>query len=198
MSKSTYLVIDTETTGTDFSKHGLIQIAALALNKKFFIKDQFVIDVNPPEGTEITEFSLELTGFSLDRIKKGKSYRQAAEELNQFVSKNFKDKPIMIAQFYPFDYAFTQILLTATGMDKDIFDRNFIDTKSLANVFNAKARLEGREPVFGITSLSKKRGLKNSLGIEKNKFLAHDALGDCLATREVLVKLMELFSINSL
>jgi DNA polymerase III epsilon subunit-like protein len=191
-----YLILDTETTGTNFLKHGLIQIAALALDKKLEVCDQFVTDICPPTEVEITQESLDITGFTLDRIKKGKSYLEAASLFNQFILDNFIQKPIVIAQFYPFDYAFSQVLFDHTGLDKDILDRNFIDTKTLANIINLKSNIIAGKDFFEITSLSKPGGLKDKLKIKSDKFKAHDALYDCLATREVLLKMISLLDLN--
>lgn len=192
MQNNKYLVLDTETTGTDFLKHGLIQIAALALDDEMEIGAEFNIDVCPPEGTEITQQSLDITGFTLERIKAGYPYAQAADLFKHFVDKYFSEKPIVIAQFYPFDYAFTQALFSQTGFDTQLLDRNFIDTKTLANIINLKARLKKRPEPFTITSLSKDGGLQDLLGIAPDTYQAHDAMGDVLATREVLIRLIKL------
>jgi len=48
------------------------------------------------------------------------------------------------------------------------------------------AESKGLEIPFKLTSLSKLGGLKDKLGIDQNKFQAHDAMGDVLATLEVL------------
>jgi DNA polymerase III epsilon subunit-like protein len=191
-----YLILDTETTGTDFLKHGLIQLAAVALTEKLEISNQFLTDICPPSKVEITQESLDITGFTPQRIQNGKSYTQTATEFTNFVQENFVQKPIVIAQFYPFDYAFSQVLLTSTGFDKDLLDRNFIDTKTLANIINLKSELISGKPFFETTSLSKEGGLKDKLNIPADKFQAHDALGDCLATREVLLKMISLVEIK--
>lgn len=191
-----YLVLDTETTGTDFLKHGLIQIAGLALDQKLNITNQFVLDVCPPSKVEITQESLDITGFCLERIKAGKSYSEAAKIFSQFVLDNFTKKPIVIAQFYPFDYAFTQVLFSQTKMDKDLLDRNFIDTKTLANIIDLKSNLITNQDFFETTSISKPGGLKDKFNIAVEKFQAHDALGDCLATREILLKMISLVDLK--
>ena len=53
---------------------------------------------------------------------------------------------------------------------------------------NVKAELKGEEIPFPVTSLSKKGGLKDKFGLQE--YQAHDALGDVLATRDVLIKLL--------
>ena len=67
---------------------------------------------------------------------------------------------------------------------------DIIDTKALANSINARALLKGRPAPFPVTSLSKPGGLKELFGI--TAYQAHSALGDVLATREVLIKLLDM------
>jgi DNA polymerase III epsilon subunit-like protein len=187
-----YLVIDTETTGTNVLKHGLIQLAALAVDKNFKILNTFNQDIKPPENTEITQISLDITGFSLERINNGLDYDQTAQKFTTFIKENFTKKPVVIAQFYPFDYSFMQQLLQ--NYDLNLLDRNFLDTKSLANIINIVSENQTDKIPFEITSLSKEGGLKDVLNVGKET-IAHDALGDCLATLEVLKKLLQKLSV---
>jgi len=195
-----YLVVDTETTGLQVHENGLIQLAALALDENLEIMAQFIQDVCPPDGIVINQESLDITGFTIERIKSGCSYREVVEKFMIFVNKHFKEMPIAVGQFYPFDYSFLNSIFFQTrpevGFNKELFGNDFIDTKSLANTLNLKASLSRKNLPFPITSLSKTGGLKDSLGIDQNTFQAHDALGDCLATREVLIQLLTKFELN--
>jgi len=186
-----YLVLDTEASGTDFLKHGLTQLAALAVDQNLKIVASFNQDVRPPENTVFDPEALELTGFSLERIQNAKDYHQNAKDFVKFIQDNFEQKPIVIAQFYPFDYAFTQVLFQKTDIEPQILDRNFLDTKSITNFFNLKAKINGQSEPFPITSLSKDGGLKDKLELKKSDYQAHDALSDCMATLEVLKKLVD-------
>lgn len=195
-----YLVIDTETTGLQVHTNGLIQLAALALDESLEIVAQFTQVVCPPQGFVVDTEALEINGFTLERIQAGCSYKDVVEKFSAFLSKHFKEMPVAIGQFYPFDYSFLNSLFfqTAPGVNfnKELFGNDFIDTKALANSLNLKAVLGRKNPPFPITSLSKTGGLKDVLGIEPNKFQAHDALGDCLATREVLIQLLQQFELT--
>lgn len=190
---SKYIVIDTETTGLSPSKHGLIQLAAIVLDKNLEIVDEFVRDVCPPDGFEMDDEATKIHGFSMDRIKSGISYKDVCIQFIDFIQANFKEKPVVVGQFYPFDYAFLEHVFSLTGywyiMNRDLLDNKFIDTKSLALSLNLKAEIAGKEIPFKTTSLSKLGGLKDKLGITGD-YKAHDALGDVLATREVLIKLL--------
>ena len=190
-----YLVVDTETTGLHTAKNGLIQVAALALDNKLKIIDQYTIDINPPDGYQISPESLGINGFTLERIAAGVSYEQFCHSFIEFVRQNFEEVPICIGQFFPFDFAFLDYVFTTVGLDKilnsEIMTNQFIDTKSLVLSLNLKAELKGDKIPFPITSLSKPGGLKDKFGIWGEDFTAHDALGDVMATRAVLIKLMD-------
>ncbi len=198
MSSAIYLVIDTEATGLIPGKHGLIQLACAALDQKFQILDDFCVDVYPPESVVVEQEALEINGFTLDRIRKGMSYVQVARQLFDFLEKNFASEPVMIGQFYPFDYAILVELCKQTGeIGKKLHQKignNFIDTKVLVNIINLKCTESGKDPIFPVVSLSKPGGVKEVLKIEN--YQSHDAMGDVLATREVLIKLIEMLKVD--
>ncbi len=199
-----YLILDTETTGFFPQKNGLIQLAAVITDKYLNIVDTFNFDVKPPSKSEITKESLEVTGFTIDRIHNGLSYKDVSQKFFDFLSKYFstENKPVVVGQFYPFDYAFLQEVFVASGFEKklcqDLLQNDFIDTKVLVNFANLIANKNNIKIPFESTSLSKPGGLKDKLKIDKNKFTAHDALGDVLATLEVLKILTEKFNIINL
>jgi DNA polymerase III epsilon subunit-like protein len=118
----------------------------------------------------------------------------ACEQFLNFLNKHFSAEPIVIGQFYPFDYAFLEQMFSTCGYGDGlavaIKGNDIIDTKALANSINVRALLKGNPAPFPVTSLSKPGGLKELFGITAYK--AHSALGDVLATREVLLKLLEM------
>jgi DNA polymerase III epsilon subunit-like protein len=70
---------------------------------------------------------------------------------------------------------------------------NLIDTKALTNALNLKHVFLNKPIPFPVASLSKPGGVKEVLGITGHQ--AHDAMGDVMATREVLLKLLERFEV---
>lgn len=184
-----YLVLDTETTGLNPLKNNLLQIAALALDSRLNILTTFNQDICPPLGTEFCPISSKIHNFSNQRIQNGRDYQEVCDEFVTFVKQNFANKPVIIGQFYPFDYAFLNIALSKCDFFKDnLLGNNFIDTKALVNFANLKATLANKNQPFTNTSLSAKGGLKDFFCLKD--FTSHDALGDCHATLELLKKLI--------
>ena len=272
-----YLVLDAETTGLNPLKNGLIQIAALAINSKLEVLATFNQDICPPIGTEFCPVAATIYSLTPERISKGRKYEEVCEDLINFIKANFTKKPIIIGQFYPFDYAFLTLAMAKCDFFKDnVLGNDFVDTKVLVNFANLKARfnfenakksdnsqdlssqdlnrssqnldqkilkeslkeeslensvktdsevqksqnslisnkLQNESPPtkfsknrpknewqnleqhskelilpFPITSLSAPHGLKDQFQI--TDFTSHDALGDCLATLELVRKLID-------
>jgi DNA polymerase III epsilon subunit-like protein len=197
IQKAKYLLIDTETTGLFFSQNGLIQAAGLILDNKLNEIDRFCVDICPDQPYEISQESIEITGFTIERIQAGMSYQDFCEYFLNLLQNHFPDcKPILVAQFLPFDYSFLYSVFGKRNMDQELCDRlgnDFIDTKCNVNAVNLMAELRGDPIPFPSTSLSKPGGLKDKLGIDQSTFTAHDALGDCEATLAVLKKLIVIF-----
>jgi DNA polymerase III epsilon subunit-like protein len=211
-----YLVIDTETTGLDPHRNGLIQCAALALDRELDVVAEYNVYICPPDSVIFDEESSKIHNIPIETIKNGLTYTEFAHNFIDFIAENFNTKPILIGQFFAFDYGFLSTVFDQAmdldseikarlkapdneqyGLFQSLLSRNFIDTKSLASSLNLKAELISKPPLFQETSLSKVGGLKDTLMIPQDKFKAHDALGDCYATREVLIKMMDLLTITN-
>jgi DNA polymerase III epsilon subunit-like protein len=198
-----YLVMDCEFTGLHAYKHGLTQLAALVVDTQFSVIKEFNQFVLPPAEVEIVPESMEISGITLEMLEeKGVSYSELCANFIHFIRSNFDEPPVVIGQFLPADYSFLDKVFSENMPDKslqffeDILSRNFIDTKSLANILNMKAETQNRSKVFIKTSLSKPGGLKDVLGVDPAKYQAHDALEDCKANLEILQKMLELFEIK--
>jgi DNA polymerase III alpha subunit (gram-positive type) len=193
MSQPTYLIIDTETSGLWPNYHGLIEFACAVVNKDLEIIDTFTIDIKPPKKTVIDKTSLKINGFTQERIEAGASYQVATEKITDFISKHFiTTTPILVGQFYPFDYAFLTVMYTSVNKIQELesfLSNKFIDTKSTVILANKRAEFQNKKLPFPSTSLSSPGGLKDVLEIKEQA--AHTALGDVLMTHEVFVKLIK-------
>jgi DNA polymerase III epsilon subunit-like protein len=196
-----YLVIDTETTGLKAFENGVIQLSALALDRELIVIDEFNEYIKPPKWAVYDPESLKVNGITQEQIDQGLSYEQACRAFISFIKDNFGDtKPIMVAQFFPFDYSFLDRMFEEVqpgiGLFQNICSRDYLDTKSIANALNLRAEIENKPTPFPSTSLANPLGLKSSLGIDLSKYKPHDALEDCKATRDVLEKLVNLFGLK--
>jgi len=193
-----FLVIDTELTGFHPRENGLIEIAMMALDKNLNTIASWKTDVKPPKNTKIDPISLKISGFTVERINKGISYKEMCKQFLIFLENNFSQKPIVIAQFYPMDYSFLEDVFFQCGyknyLAKEVLGNQFIDTKSLAITINLICTMETRDPIFRSTSLSYPGGLKDVL--EVSGFESHTALGDCMATVEILKKMVKILKLD--
>jgi DNA polymerase III epsilon subunit-like protein len=190
MKNGVYLIVDTEFTGQHPEKHGLIQIAMLCLDARFETLDSYESFVRPPAEVELDPESMAVNGITAEQIASGLSYNALCLEIIAFLKKNFDGKAITIGQFYPAEFMYLNNVFGRCGYDRLLMDEllgnDFIDTKVLANWANAKARLNDHPLPFPKTSLSKPGGLKDTFGISPDKYTSHTAMGDVLATLEVI------------
>jgi DNA polymerase III epsilon subunit-like protein len=209
--KAKYLILDLETSGlSPYQGHGLLQVACLALDSNLDIIGQYNEYICPPEGTVYDEVADSIHKIPRSVSDAGLNYQEFSEHFIDWVNSVFNGfKPIMIGQFFVFDYNFLAYVIDSTlgkselikaetgyGLFQKVLSRNFIDTKALVNIINTKCELMGKEEFFPITSLSKIGGLKDKLGLSPQAFVAHDALDDCRATREVLIRMLDVIEIK--
>lgn len=195
MKKGVYLGIDTEFTGQHPHKNALIELAMIVLDKDLKEIAHYQTLVKVPEGFEITKESMHINKLDLAKVEaEGVSYDKLVKQITKFVNKYFEDKPILFAHFIPMDFAYLNYIFGSVDKDKlfwkELIGHSTIDTKVLANSINLLQIRKGQEPMFKSTSLSNKGGLTEVLEI--SDYEAHTALGDIRATREVLVKLLDI------
>lgn len=195
MKKGVYLGIDTEFTGQHPHKNALIELAMIVLDKNLKEIAHYQTLVQVPEGFEITKESMHINKLDLAKVEaEGVSYDKLVKQITKFVNKYFDDKPILFAHFIPMDFAYLNYIFGSVDKDKlfwkELIGHNTIDTKVLANSINLLKIRKGQEPMFRSTSLSNKGGLTEVLEIFD--YEAHTALGDIRATREVLIKLLDI------
>jgi len=187
-----FLVIDTETTGLNTQKNILIQLAAMSLDKDLNIIETFCADVKGEGDFAWEPEALKVNGFTLERIRNGEPSQQVAENFLQFLERNFFEQPTFIGQFFCFDYAVLGKFMEDHGKTSkwlSLTKNKIIDTKSLVLAANLQAELNGENLPFPVTSLSNPGGLKDKFNITTHT--AHDALGDIMATREVLLAILK-------
>lgn len=158
INEITYVVLDLETTGLDYTKEQITEIGAKKLNSRFEVIDFFHTMVSLEEGRELPEFITKLTGITTEDLEGKPTEEEALRKLAGYV----KDS-IVVAQNAPFDLSF----ISRGGIEPD----TFICTRALARYV---------EPEL---SASLKDVTKRN-GIELNGH--HRSMNDVEATIEVL------------
>lgn len=177
------LFIDTETGGLNPYEHSLLEVALVAWKEgrqvgeiRFYVKQ---------ESYCVTEKAMEINQINLaDVDAEGLISREAAEKIKSFVRERFgQEKPVLCGHNPSIDkYMIRHQLFDKNGLDMDeIISHRMIDTMSIIWALHLAGELPekacsstGAFEYFGITVPDR-----------------HTALGDCLATKELLKHLID-------
>jgi DNA polymerase III epsilon subunit-like protein len=183
---TTYIGADLEMTGTDKSKHGLLQIGAWATAEhEDHFKGYFVTDVNPylvgqrkaRREVEIHWPSMKIHGFQQKRIETAPPMYQALQAFTHYLRRYKGHQLIFVGMSILSDLAWLREEFRRNGLDGKIFS-SFIELKDLTPL------------VFG-----KRMGLERTareLGIRNGD--AHDALGDAYTSNKVFHRLRNILN----
>lgn len=189
---SKYLWLDTETTGLDPEKNGLIEIGGLVeVGGK--IEHEFSINSGIFEADEISEGAAQLQGLSIDDFAKQindyqtplKAFRELYIILNAFIDPYKKEDKFTVAGYNPaFDIAFIEAFFKKLG-DPYLYSyirRPLIDVLSICRYLSWA----------GIINVENHKLVTvcEAFGIELN---AHTALDDIRATRELALRIKSMF-----
>ena len=164
---ATFVIVDTETTGSRPGDDALIEIGAVRLRGGEQL-DTFQQLIDP--GRHVPSRITRLTGISTAMVYGQPS---AAEVLPGFL--DFLGDSILVAHNLPFDARFLDVALDAAGLPP--LRNQAIDTLRLAR------RLLSSLPSKGLSKLTKHFGI--------TVHGRHRALGDAVATAELLVILLD-------
>lgn len=176
------VVLDTETSGLDPDKHSLLSIGLVDWSGR----KQTEIFVN--EGEIVADpASMAVNGIDLDFIReRGVTPKSAVRKVEKFLHKMGLGRPLMICGHnVAFDLAFMRRLYRMAGRDVPReFSHRSVDTHALLWALAAQGKVprearssEGAFTHFGVSPPPDKR---------------HTALGDAIATRDLLEKVLEL------
>lgn len=187
MSNCAYICADTETTGlypvlTDTVKgprgpHAIIQLGAVAYDKELNELDRFDSYVYPFEGAEVDEFALLATGIDMVRVWSAPSERIIAKRFEVWTHKQGR-KPKFMGFNTKFDLGFFTEMQKRTGT---AFNYDYSPAWCL--LMDAKKYLK-HLPSRKLVDLCAYFQIPHSN--------AHNAMADCLATREVALKMRAL------
>lgn len=183
--KKDILLIDTEFTGFDLSKHDLIQLAAVLLDKKTLKEKKSFnsyIRLSPVQWAKRNRESMSVNKITWEQIKNAPTLKNVIKEFDKTFGQN------VIQAFYV-GYNDKRFLLEAykkAGV-KWKFDYHYFELWGLFYPFLAvKNKLSSVKHFagFGIENMIKMFGIKAPKNL-------HDALADCRVEAEILRKVIK-------
>lgn len=179
-----FAYIDTETTGVDPDRHGIIQIAG------FIIRDgreveRFDFMARPFPGQEIDESALRVNGYTREEIAALPDPSIAFGSLYEILTLR-DEKPALVGWNVRFDYDFLCEFFRRNGNDcfyKLVYFPP-IDVAVLAHFALMKERKAF--PNFKLATVAR------YLGIDFDETKLHDALEDITLTREVMLRVSQI------
>ena len=150
------IVLDVETTGTDYNKHSIVSMGAVDFDNP---KNQFYEECQIWEGAEITDYARDVNGFTKEQVTD--PHKQTLEEtVIKYLkwSKNIKDKTIA-GENPRFDRDFLQSSLERYGIEHKIHYRTE-DLHSLSYAHHIKRGIDVPLTEDGISALSLNETLK--------------------------------------
>ncbi|MEM9578626.1 MAG: 3'-5' exonuclease [Pseudomonadota bacterium] len=173
----TFVVFDSETTGLDPSRDEVVQLGAVrVVNGKIVPGEVFDTLVNP--GRPIPPSSTKVHHIDDAMVAGAPGFDAVCKSFHRFA-----DRAVIVAHNAPFDMAFLRRETEGTGIS---FDHPVLDTVHLSAI------------VFGGSAEHTLDALCDRLSIEIPDNLRHTALGDAVATAEVLVALIPILEARGL
>ncbi len=173
LSDLCFVVFDTETTGLLPHKDEIVQIGAVRVVKGRVVEGEridMLVDPGipiPPASTKVHKISDALVRGAPDIVEAGRSFHHFARDA------------VIVAHNAPFDMAFLH--RHANRMEVE-WDHPILDTVLLSAV------------LFGASEAHTLDAVCDRLSITIPPALRHTALGDAVATAEVLVKMLPMLS----
>lgn len=155
LSKATFVVFDTETTGLSCRYDRLIEFGAVKMSSTGQILDEIDFFINP-DGHKLSRFSIETSHITQEDVDHGRPIKKALSEILEF----FGDS-IIVAHNASFDYDFINEALKNNGMP--LIKNPVIDTLPLSRYLFPDMRSHREE------------ALARKLGIEFDSVGAHRA-----------------------
>lgn len=173
------LVLDTETTGLDITRHEIIQLGYISLfldiNNKKQIVEEKEFTIKPLHIETASNEALKINGYTSEKWKKALPFSDYVNQI-KFAIEN---SDILLGQNLIFDLRFINQAYSNLNLRPPNFP-NYIDTKRMAN------RLVERK-ILRSTSMDK---MCEHFNIQSDG-RAHTALVDCHRTIKVWEKLCE-------
>lgn len=183
--------VDCETTGLDFEKHEIVEIAFLPLDYELRIRKDvpfFDIKIRPENIEDIDWQAFKVSNTDFYKLQEsGMDKWEAADLFVEWCEKLKlpENKRIMpLAQNWNFDSIFIKKWLGPKTFEFYI-DGRYRDTMTTALYLNDRAYHKGEQIPFPKVNLSY---LASQLKISHDR--AHTALGDCMVTAEIYKEIL--------
>ena len=152
------IVLDTETTGLDFTRERIVEFAAVRLeNGK--IKDEFQTLINPKQ--HIRKSSIAVHGITQDMVEDAPTEEEVMPRILEFLG----DAPI-VAHNAIFDYSFlNEACIRCTG---EKLKNQHIDTQQMFKEICPDLESHGLEPLtkkFGVELVNHHRAMADTMGL---------------------------------
>jgi len=166
------IILDTETTGLSAERGDrIVEIACIETKDLIPTKKVFYKLINPER--EISEDAFKIHGYTYEKLKEEKKFKEIAEELLKFI-----DGKKLIIHNAPFDISFINHELKKIEKNPIDLKKNVVDTLELA-----RTKFPGAPN--SLDNLCKRFNIDNS------KRAKHNALLDCELLREVYINLID-------
>jgi DNA polymerase III alpha subunit (gram-positive type) len=177
------LILDIEATGTDVTKHEIIQLAAILLDKKTLKeKAQFSSYIKPRHWKNRMPAAMEVNGITWEQLKKAPSMRSVLQKF----TKQFGTNILPTTYGGNLDIVFLPSAYRQAGL-KFPFDYHTFNIWALCYTYMAKRKkLTNKKRFAGFRLEEIARDLK--VEVPENR---HDALVDCQFEAAVLRKLVK-------
>jgi DNA polymerase III epsilon subunit-like protein len=179
------LVVDTETTGLDASRHSILSFAAV-IYQDGGVSGEFETLVAEPNMT-LSREAAELNGISIADLISAPSPWGVVQAFTNWLAKNEVYGPqVLVAHKTDFDVAFLQRLWRLAGADFERqFGHRYMCTQACALLLEQAGRLN---LPGGSASLD---GVAAALGLPGREGAHHSALEDARLCARVLAKMVE-------
>lgn len=186
-----FIVLDTETTGLDPSRHGILQVAGVSWNPETGRKE-VLFDILINEGTnfEVDEEAMKVNRINLEQVRlNGYSPSSSVDIIEEAFKKEFGEnfKPCVIAaQNAGFDKSFVQRLYKLAGRDfEEHFQRRVLDVPGIMYWLMLMGDIKPQYPNFN--------NFLNETSVFLSPAMAHTAKADAVALAEGLDNLYRRF-----